>query len=152
MDRAARRNVFIEGYTAEDILTFSNEELEQFVFLDEPIVLRAGSAEILGKFERTADRMIIELAHIEGEGEGVLPAIRALASKYVQRERLEFLEWRIHAVHCVNPNLKLRRVLEKHGFEVKEVQGVECYHFVERSTLSNNSLESDTFKSMSGSN
>jgi hypothetical protein len=146
MDKPTPRQVLIEGYSVEEILAIPNAELDQFVFCGEPIVFRAGSAQILGKFERASDRIVVELAHIDGGGEGSLPAIGALASKYAQRKRLEFLEWRVHAVHCANPNLKLRRVLERRGFEVKVVQGVKCYHFIERCVVSNNSLKSDVAK------
>ena len=127
-----RRSVLIEGYSVDEILGLPNEQLDHFVFCGEPIVFRAGSAEILGKFERTPDRIILELAHIDGGGEGALPALGALASRYAARERLAFLEWRVHAVHCANPNLKLRHVLRKRGFAIKDVAGVgECYHLVE---------------------
>lgn len=127
-----RRNVLIEGYSVDEILGLSNEQLDQFVFCGEPIVFRAGSAEILGKFERTPDRLILELAHIDGGGEGALPALGALASRYAAREHLAVLEWQVHAVNCANPNLKLRQVLQKRGFEVKEVAGIgECYHLIE---------------------
>ena len=126
------RNVLIEGYSIEEILALSNEELDQFVFCGEPIVFKIGSAEILGKFDRDSDRVILELAHIDGGGEGALPTIGALASRYAQREDTEYVEWRIHAVNCANPNLKLRRVLERRGFTVKDIDGVgECYHAME---------------------
>ena len=132
MMQKIRRNVLIEGYSVDEILGLSNEQLDQFVFCGEPIVFRVGSAEILGSFERTPDRIILELAHIDGGGEGALPALGALASRYAARERLAFLEWRVHAVHCPNPNLKLRHVLQKRGFKIKDVAGVgECYHLVE---------------------
>jgi len=65
-----RRKVLIEGYSVDELLALTNEQLDQFVFCGEPIVFRAGSAELLGKFERTSERMILELAHIDGGGEG----------------------------------------------------------------------------------
>jgi hypothetical protein len=134
----SKRKVTIEGYTAEEILAFPSEELDRFVFCGEPIVFRAGSAEILGKFERTEDRLILELAHVEGGGEGALPALGALASRYAARENLAFLEWRVHAVHCANPNPKLRHVLERRGFEIRDIEGVgECYNFVQAISASN---------------
>jgi hypothetical protein len=133
MGRTSPRRVLIEGYSIEEILAFPNEQLDQFVFCGEPIVFRVGSAEILGRFERDADRIILELAHIDGGGEGALPTLGALASRYALREGLEFLEWRVHAVRCASPNPKLRRVLERRGFKVTEVAGAgECYHLVER--------------------
>lgn len=137
------RKVLIEGYSVEEILAFPNEELDRFVFCGEPIVFRAGSAEILGKFERTDDRLILELAHIDGGGEGALPALGALASRYATREKLAFLEWRVHAVHCASPNPKLRHVLEHRGFEIKTVEHVgECYHLVQAVSASNKSAQS----------
>ena len=135
MTQKIHRSVLIEGYSVDEILGLSNEQLEQFVFCGEPIVFRVGSAEILGHFERTPDRIILELAHIDGGGEGALPALGALASRYAARERLALLEWRVHAVHCANPNPKLRRVLQRRGFRIKEVEGAgECYHLVEPCT------------------
>jgi hypothetical protein len=135
------RRILIEGYSIEEILAFPNEQLDQFVFCGEPIVFRAGSAEILGRFERGTDRIILELAHIDGGGEGALPTLGALASRYARREGLESLEWRVHAVRCANPNPKLRRVLERRGFTVREVAGAgECYHLVERCPASGKEL------------
>ncbi len=29
------------------------------------------------------------------------------------------IEWVVYAVHCASPNLKLRRVLERRGFELQ---------------------------------
>ena len=137
-----RRSVLIEGYSVEEILAFPNEELDRFVFCGEPIVFRAGTAEILGKFERTEDRVILELAHIDGGGEGALPAVGALASRYAAKEQLAFVEWRVHAVHCANPNPKLRHVLERRGFEIKEVEGIgECCHLVQAISTSNKTMQ-----------
>ena len=138
----AKRKISIEGYSAEEILSLPNEDLDQFVFCGEPIVFRAGSAEILGKFERADDRIILELAHIEGGGEGVLPALWALASRYAERENMPFMEWRVDAVHCADPNPKLRRVLEQRGFEIRDVEGVgECYQLVQAISVSDRSLK-----------
>lgn len=120
--------ILIEGYTADEILQLPNEELYSIVLRDEPLVFKAGSANMLGKFKVTADTLIMELAHIDGGGEGALPSLASLASRYAKREGLEFIEWRVHAVHCAKPNLKLRRVLERRGFVVREIDGTgECY-------------------------
>ena len=122
------RRVLIEGYTADQVLALSNDELSQFVFCDEPLVFRIGSAEILGKFERTPDTLVLELAHIDGGGDGALPTLGALAARYANREGLSYIEWRVHAVNCARPNIKLRHVLERRGFEVRSVEGIgECY-------------------------
>jgi hypothetical protein len=120
--------VLLEGYTVDEILALPTQELQAIVLSDEPLVFKAGSANLLGRFAATEDTLVIELAHIDGGGEGALPSLASLASRYAKREGLAFVEWRVHAVHCARPNLKLRRVLERRGFVVREVEGVgECY-------------------------
>jgi hypothetical protein len=92
------------------------------------MVFRIGSAEILGHFRIASDTLVLELGHIDGGGEGALPTLAALATRYAKREGLAFLEWQVHAVHCARPNLKLRRVLERRGYAVRRIEGVgECY-------------------------
>ncbi len=39
-----KRIIQIEGYTQEDIVEFSDEQMDSFVFCGEPIVLKAGNA------------------------------------------------------------------------------------------------------------
>ncbi len=124
--------LLIEGYTPDEILAMSNEGLRAIVLSDEPLVFRAGSANLLGRFRVQGPALVMELAHVDGGGEGALPALAALARRYALREGLTSIDWRVHAVHCARPNLKLRRVLERRGFEVGTVAGVgECYQLVE---------------------
>ncbi len=121
-------SVQIEGYTVDEILELPEEQLEGLVLCDEPLVFRAGSANLLGRFRIEPSALVLELAHVDGGGEGALPAIASLATRYARRKGLQWLEWRVHAVHCARPNLKLRRVLERRGFEVRLVPGTgECY-------------------------
>jgi len=120
--------VLVEGYTVDEVLALPNEDLEAIVLREEPMVFKAGSANMLGKFKVQDGTLFIELAHIDGGGEGALPSVASLASRYAKREGLPFIEWRVHAVHCAKPNMKLRRVLERRGFTVREIEGVgECY-------------------------
>ena len=120
--------VLLEGYAIDEILALPAADLEAFILRDEPLVFKAGSANLLGKFSVANGTLIMELAHVDGGGEGALPALAALANRYAAREKLEFVEWRVHAVHCARPNLKLRGVLERRGFAVRDLPGVgECY-------------------------
>lgn len=120
--------VLIEGYTIDEILALPEGQLEALVLCDEALVFRAGSANLLGRFRVSPPDLILELAHVDGGGEGALPAIASLAMRYARRKELQWLEWRVHAVHCARPNLKLKRVLERRGFAVKTVAGTgECY-------------------------
>lgn len=118
----------IEGYTIDEILELPEGQLEALVLCDEPLVFRAGSANLLGRFRIESPALVLELAHVDGGGEGALPAVASLAMRYARRKGLAWLEWRVHAVHCARPNLKLRRVLERKGFAVRDVPGTgECY-------------------------
>jgi hypothetical protein len=120
--------ILIEGYTTEEILALPNDELHAIVLRDEPLVFKAGTANLLGRFKVEGTALIMELAHVDGGGEGALPTLAALANRYAIREKLTCIEWRVHAVHCAKPNLKLRRVLERRGFTVTDVDGIgECY-------------------------
>ncbi len=69
-----RRNELIEGYSVDDFLGLSNEQLDQFVFCGDPIVFRVGSAEILGSFARSPDERsffhIVRGMKIAGETNG----------------------------------------------------------------------------------
>ncbi len=71
---------------------------------------------------------MIELAQIEGGGDGVLVSLASLSRRYAKMHGLVAVEWIVHAVSCAKPNLKLRRVLEGRGFIVKQIEGVgEAY-------------------------
>jgi len=77
---AEKRSVTIEGYTPDELLALPDEQLDAFVFVGEPLLFRAGTATILGEFRIVEDRLIAELAQIDGGGEGVLPALWSSSS------------------------------------------------------------------------
>jgi hypothetical protein len=81
-----RREVLFEGLREEDILNLPKEEVEQLILLGEPLVFRIGSATLLGSFKVERERLVIELAQIEGGGEGVLVSLSSLASLLNSRE------------------------------------------------------------------
>ena len=127
-----QRELKFEGLTEEEILDLPKDAVEALILIGEPLVFRAGSAVILGSFKLKSNRLIIELAQIEGGGEGVLISLASLAKRHAKLNSLAEIEWIVHAVTCAKPNHKLRRVLERRGFEVKEVDGVgEAYHFID---------------------
>lgn len=126
------RNIKIEGYTPDEILAMPPEALRDFVFLDDAIVFRIGTAEVLGDFRVVNGRLIVELAQIDGGGEGVLPTLVALAKAYARAQTLREIEWVVHAITCAKPNIKLRRVLERRGFEIRTLPGHgEAYYLLE---------------------
>ena len=126
------REVLFEGPQEEEILKLPRETVEELILLGEPLVFRIGSAVLLGSFKITTNRLVIELAQIDGGGEGVLIALASLARRYAKLRNLPETEWIIHAVSCAKPNLKLRRVLERRGFVIRQVAGIgEAYHLVD---------------------
>jgi hypothetical protein len=127
-----RREVLFEGFSEQDILNLPQEDVEGPVLIGEPLVFRAGSATLLGSFKIARDRLVIELAQIEGEGEGVLVTLASLAKRYVRLRGLSGVEWIVHAVTCAKSNLKLQRVLKHRGFTIEEISEMgEAYHLVE---------------------
>ena len=118
-----RRRVEIEGLTPDEILGMANSTVEELVLCDRPLVFHVGSAEILGQFRVNDSRLVVELAHIDGGGEGVLPILWNLSERYAQARGVAEVEWIVHAVHCAKPNQKLRRVLVRRGFTVEHVAG-----------------------------
>jgi len=117
------RQINIEGYSADEILNLPDEQVDDFVLCGRPIVFRAGSAEILGDFKINDQSLIVELAQIDGGGEGILPTLTSLAQKYAKKRGLTKVEWIVHALNCAEPNLKLRRVMERRGFQIVEIEG-----------------------------
>ena len=80
------REINIEGYSPDDILAaLPDEQLDAFVLSNRPIVFRAGTAEILGEFKVKGESLIVELAQIDGGGEGVLPTLTSLAHRYAKQ-------------------------------------------------------------------
>ncbi len=126
-----RREIRIEGYTAEEILRLPAEDVHALVLTGEPVVFRIGSATVLGEFRRDPDKLVLELAQIEGGGEGVLLVLGSLARRFAEANGIASILWIVHAIHCAKPNPKLRRVLERRGFAASAVDGVEAYRLLE---------------------
>jgi hypothetical protein len=116
---SGRSEILFEGYTQNEILALPKDLVESMILTGEPVIFRAGSATVLGEFRVDGKRLRIELAQIEGGGEGVLLSIGALARRFAQLNQLEAIEWAIDAVDCAQPNLKLRGVLERRRFVVR---------------------------------
>ncbi len=123
MTSTATHPIQVEGLSIDELLAALNEDGEALVFSGSPIVFRAGTARVLGQFEIEGDRMVLELAHIDGGGEGVLPVLASIAQKYARGRGIKTIDWLVYATACANPNPKLRRVLERRGFIIKDVVG-----------------------------
>ena len=113
----------VDVLVPDEFLSLPDEQLDAFVISGRPIVFRVGSAEILGEFKIKGESLIVELAQIEGGGEGILPALTSLAQRYAKKRDLKKVEWIVHALNCAEPNLKLRRVMERRGFQIVNFEG-----------------------------
>jgi hypothetical protein len=127
-----RKEIFFDGFSDAQILALPAEQIEALVLNGQPLVLRAGSATVLGEFRRDKDRLVVELAQIEAGGEGVLVSLGSLVRRYARLQRIDTVEWIVHAVNCAKPNLKLRRVLDRRGFTVRDIPGIgQAYYYLD---------------------
>jgi hypothetical protein len=113
--------VLIEGFAAEELLSWPADKLRELVAVGRPIVFRAGSSTVLAAVQIEERRLIIELAHIDGGGEGVLPTLWRFGQSYARAEQFVEIEWLVHATRCARPNPRLPTVLEKMGFIVEDL-------------------------------
>src|SRR5882724_508869 len=111
-----RQSITIEGYSPDEILALSDRDVNALVFTGQPIIFKAGTAEILGEFSLKSEALVVELAQINGGGEGILPTLWTLSERFAKRQGLSQVEWIVYATNCAEPNLKLRRVLQRKGF------------------------------------
>ncbi|GAB5410535.1 MAG: hypothetical protein BalsKO_29000 [Balneolaceae bacterium] len=111
----------IEGESIEEILNWSEQEFDQLVLIDKPIVVKIGSGEVLGQFTIREKTLVIELAQIDGGGEGVLPTINKIAKHISITKSIRSIEYIVNAINCAKPNLKLRAFLERMEFEIKDI-------------------------------
>ena len=77
--------VLIEGMTPEALLSLPKEEFDPLILSGEVVTFRVGTAEIVGQFSCDGTRLRIELGHIDGGGEGVLPTIASIRSGWKTR-------------------------------------------------------------------
>jgi hypothetical protein len=127
--------VRIEGFSIDELLGLPKDELDAFVFAGRPVVARVGSSEILVECKRRGEILVVDLAHIDGGGEGALPAVVGFIERFGRDRGFHTIEWLVRATRCANPNPKLRRILVRKGFEVREhPEFGECYY--KRSTVS----------------
>ncbi len=123
------RSILIEGFQPDDILALPDDHIAALMTIG-PLVFTVGSAKILGQIRSTMDCLTVELAQIDGGGEGVIPTLWRLSEQYARQRDLKSVEWIVHAISCAKPNPKLRRVLEKRGFEIRDLPGIgQAYYF-----------------------
>jgi hypothetical protein len=123
-------DLLIEGYTMDELNELiGSEEFEELIFSNKPVVFNAGSAELLGQFHKDANELHIDLAHIDGGGEGVLITINSLIKKYASHKNITTINWYVNATNCARPNPKLQRVLKLKNYEVRTIKGKGAVYY-----------------------
>ncbi len=125
--------VLIEGISVDELSAWPIEQLRQLLSLGRPIVFSAGTATVLAEVRREEETLVVELAHIDGGGEGVLPTLWRFGQWFARQENVKQIDWRVHATRCANPNPRLPGVLGKMGFAIEELPVVGAvYRRVDR--------------------
>ena len=126
---SAETGLLIEGFRPEELPEALGPELQREILAGRPLVARAGTSEVLMSLELRDDLLRAELAHVDGGGEGVLPALFSIIVRLARLQGAREVEWLVFATNCARPNPRLRPVLERRGFIVKEISGRGfCYY------------------------
>ena len=119
MPRSSESSFLIAGFDPSEILQLPPSDLRELLLVDRAILFGAGTAEVLAQLTDRGSTLRIELAQIDGGGEGVLPVLWRVGRSVGSSLGFTSIEWLVYAVHCASPNLKQRRVLERRGFELQ---------------------------------
>lgn len=121
--------LLIEGFRPEQLPEALGPELEDDILRGRPIVARAGTAEILMAIKLRGSSLRAELAHVDGGGEGVLPALFSIIIRLARQRGASEVEWLVFATNCARPNPRLQPVLERCGFIVTQIpERGFCYY------------------------
>ncbi len=107
----------IEGLTIDALKALAPDDLDELLAFGRPITFRMGTATILAEFNRSDNELHVNLAHVDGGGEGVLVSLWKLIAIYAKDRKYRSILWNVHALTCANPNPRLQRFLRDQGFE-----------------------------------
>ncbi|MEM6826535.1 MAG: hypothetical protein AAF553_01175 [Pseudomonadota bacterium] len=106
----------IEGLSIDELKALPAEDLDALVAFGRPITFRMGSATILVEFNVDRENLVVNLAHIDEGGEGVLVLLWKLIEGIARERGHRSIRWNVHALTCANPNPRLQRFLKSRGF------------------------------------
>lgn len=127
-----KRELLIDGIKPNELVNL--DDLEAYALAGRPIVFSVGEAEILAEFSKSRNVLSIEIAIVEQGGEGVLPVLIDTIERAALMREFAAIEWSVLARNCSVPNPKLMRVLEKIGFEVRQIDSGAEFYWQRRST------------------
>ncbi len=106
----------VEGVSLRALKTLRKDEQDALLAFGNPITFRIGTANILAEFNRSDRELIVNLAHIDGGGEGVLVLLWKAVRTYAANRGYMSVQWHVHALTCVRPNPRLQHFLRLRGF------------------------------------
>ncbi|MDH7976087.1 hypothetical protein QH494_28250 [Sphingomonas sp. AR_OL41] len=106
----------IEGISIDALKALAPGDLDALLAFGRPITFRMGTATILAEFNRVDDDLSVNLAHIDGGGEGVLLSLWKLVGHHARERGYPGIRWNVHALTCADPNPRLQRFLRARGF------------------------------------
>ncbi|MFQ6551548.1 hypothetical protein AAD018_004275 [Aestuariibius insulae] len=122
----SKRELLIDGIKPDEIVNL--DDLDAYTLAGRPIVFSVGEAKVLAEFSKSGKVLTVEIAVVEQGGEGVFPVLINTIERAVLKRDFAAIEWSVLARNCSTPNPKLMRVLEKIGFEVRQLDsGTEFY-------------------------
>ncbi len=127
-----KATILIEGLDPEELISL--EDLEAYALAGRPIVISVGAAEVLAEFSISEKVLNVEIAVVEQGGEGVLPVLIDTIERAALLRKFVAIEWSVFARNCATPNPKLMGVLERIGFEVRQIESGTEYYWQRRST------------------
>jgi hypothetical protein len=107
----------VEGVSVDALKAMVPSDLDALLAFGKPITFQMGTATILAEFNRLDEDLSVNLAHIDGGGEGVLVILRRLIIIYAKERNYLNIVWNVHALTCANPNPRLQRFLRAQGFQ-----------------------------------
>lgn len=106
----------IEGLSLKALKALPPDEQDALLGFGRPITFHIGTAVILAEFNRSDDELVVNLAHVDGGGEGVLVVLWKAVERYAADRGYRSLQWHVHALTCARPNPRLQRFLRNRGF------------------------------------
>jgi hypothetical protein len=124
-----KRDKVFERYTIEQVLSMSINELDEKIFMNDPVVLISKCIQILAIFEKEEEGIFIEVSHIYSESGFLLMSMWNLIEGYAKEKNCKYIKWIFYTINnLVDSNFK--KELIKKGFEVNNIEGIgQAYYY-----------------------
>jgi len=107
----------VEGLSLEEWRALSIEQRNALIPLGRAITFRIGTATVLAEADECGGVLIVNLAQIDGGGEGVLLRLWKLIATWALERGCTAIRWNVFAATCVDPNPRLQQFLRSNGFD-----------------------------------